>query len=92
MQKYVRNFLAKGNPNGASLANWGTWNNAPGVQKLMIFDADATKSRSGMNSEYYDESDTFAQMRRGLTKAEYNILVKSLFKGRFFMPEVVPEY
>lgn len=92
MQKYVGNFLAKGNPNGASLANWDTWNNAPGVQKLMSFDADATKSRSGMDSEYYDEADTFAQMRRGLTKAEYNILVKSLFKGRFFMPEIVPEY
>lgn len=92
MQKYVGNFLAKGDPNGASLANWDTWNNAPGVQKLMIFDADATKSRSGMNSEYYDEADTFAQMRSGLTKAEYNILVKSLFEGRFFMPEVVPEY
>lgn len=92
MQKYVGNFLAKGNPNGASLANWDTWNNAPGVQKLMIFDADAAKSRSGMNSEYYDEADTFAQMRKGLTKAEYNILVKSLFEGRFFMPEVVPEY
>ena len=45
-----------------------------------------------MDSEYYDEADTFAQMRRGLTKAEYNILVKSLFKGRFFMPEIVPEY
>lgn len=92
MQKYVGNFLAKGNPNGASLANWDTWNNAPGVQKLMIFDADAAKSRSGMSSEYYDEADTFAQMRRGLTKAEYNILVHSLFEGRFFMPDNVPEY
>lgn len=92
MQKYVGNFLAKGNPNGASLANWDTWNNALGVQKLMIFDADAAKSRSGMSSEYYDEADTFAQMRRGLTKAEYNILVHSLFEGRFFMPDNVPEY
>lgn len=92
MQKYVGNFLATGNPNGASLANWGTWNNVAGAQKIMIFDANNTKSTSGMSSEYYDEADTFAQMRQSLTKSEYNILVKSLFADRFFMPVVVPEY
>ncbi len=92
MQKYIGNFLATGNPNGASLANWGTWNNAAGAQKIMIFDADSTKSTSGMSSEYYDETDTFAQMRQVLTKSEYNILVKSLFADRFFMPPIVPEY
>lgn len=92
MQKYVTNFLASGNPNGSSLANWGTWNNASGAQKIMIFDADSEKSTSGMSSEFYDEMGTFSQMRANLTKSEYNILVKSLFADRFFMPEVVPEY
>lgn len=92
MQKYVGNFLAGGNPNGTSLANWSTWNNTSGANKIMIFDADNTKSTSGMSSEYYDEKDTFAQMRSSLTKSEYNILVKSLFADRFFMPAIVPEY
>lgn len=92
MQKYVGNFLATGNPNGTSLAAWETWNNVSGAQKIMIFDADNTKSTSGMSSEYYDEADTFAQMRANLTKSEYNILVKSLFADRFFMPALVPEY
>lgn len=92
MQKYVTNFLASGNPNGSSLANWGTWNNASGAQKIMIFDADSEKSTSGMSSEFYDEMGTFSQMRANLTKSEYNILVKSLFADRFFMPAVVPEY
>lgn len=92
MQNYVGNFLATGNPNGTSLANWDTWNNVSGANKIMIFDADSTKSRSGMDSEYYDETDTFAQMRSGLSKSEYNILVNSLFTERFFMPETVPGY
>lgn len=92
MQGYIGNFLATGNPNGGSFTNWDTWNNVPGAKKIMIFDADSTKSRSGMDSEYYDEADTFSQMRSGLTKSEYNILVKSLFTGRFFMPETVPVY
>jgi para-nitrobenzyl esterase len=92
MQKYVANFLASGNPNDASLVNWGTWNNISGVDKIMSFNADATKNTSAMSSEYYDETDTFNQMRAALTKSEYNILVKSLFADRFFMPETVPEY
>lgn len=92
MQKYIGNFLASGNPNGSSLANWGTWNNVSGAHKIMIFDANLTKSTSGMSSQYYDENNTFAQMRSALTKSEYNILTKSLFQGRFFMPQMVPEY
>lgn len=92
MQKYIGNFLSTGNPNDSSLQNWGTWNNVIGADKIMSFDADATKSISGMSNEYYDENDTFAQMRAALTKSEYNILVKSLFSGRFFMPDTVPEY
>lgn len=92
MQKYVGNFLAAGNPNEASLGEWGTWNNVSGADKIMIFDADNTKSISGMSSEYYDENDTFVQMKASLTSSEYNILVNSLFEGRFFMPEIVPQY
>lgn len=92
MQQYVSNFLLTGNPNQASLVNWGTWNSTAGVPKIMIFDANLTDSTSGMSSEYYDEMDTFAQMRSTLTKSEYNILVKSLFADRFFMPALVPEY
>lgn len=92
MQKYVGNFLLAGNPNGASLSEWGTWNNIPGMNKIMRFDADNAKSISGMSSEYYDESNTFGQMRTSLTKEDYDILVNSLFAGRFFMPEIVPQY
>lgn len=92
MQKYVGNFLNSGNPNGVSLDTWDTWNNVTGVDKIMIFDADNTANRSSMSSEYYNEAETFAQMRSQLTKSEYNILVKSLFAERFFMPEIVPEY
>ena len=92
MQKYIGNFLATGNPNGTGLANWGTWNNVPGVLKIMNFDADLTQSTSKMSSDFYDEANTFAQMRANLTKSEYNILVNSLFKGRFFMPEQAPSY
>lgn len=92
MQKYIGNFLATGNPNDSSLANWGTWNNVAGAQKIMNFDASATKSTSKMSTEYYEESATFAQMKASLTKSEYNILVKSLFADRFFMPGNVPEY
>ncbi|MCM1246084.1 MAG: carboxylesterase family protein [Roseburia sp.] len=92
MQKYIANFLAAGNPNGESLGEWGTWNSVPGMDKIMSFNADHTKSISAMSSEYYDESDTFNQMRAMLAKADYDILVNSLFKGRFFMPEIVPQY
>ena len=58
----------------------------------MYFDADAAKNTSHMSNEYYDEAVTFSQMRAALTKQEYNILVKSLFAERFFMPQHVPEY
>lgn len=92
MQKYVSNFLLTGNPNGELLSEWGTWNNIPGMNKIMIFNADQTKSISGMSSEYYDESNTFGQMRVTLTKEDYDVLVNSLFAGRFFMPETVPQY
>lgn len=92
MQKYIGNFLANGNPNGADLTNWGTWNNVPGVPKVMSFDANKTKSIVQMSGEYYDEMSTFAQMRAGLSKSEYNILVNSLFANRFFMPEQPPAY
>lgn len=92
MQKYIGNFLATGDPNGAGLTSWGTWNNVPGSAKVMSFDADKTKSIVQMSSEYYDEADTFAQMRASLSKSEYNILVNSLFADRFFMPKQAPGY
>ena len=92
MQQYIGNFLATGNPNGNNLSNWGMWNNAAGADKVMYFDADAAKNTSHMSNEYYDEAVTFSQMRAALTKQEYNILVKSLFAERFFMPQHVPEY
>ncbi len=92
MQKYIGNFLATGNPNGAGLVNWGTWNNVPGAAKVMSLDANQTKSIVQMSSEQYSESDTFSQMRSSLTKSEYNILVNSLFADRLFMPENVPGY
>lgn len=92
MQKYIGNFLATGNPNGKTLANWDTWNNVAGANKVMYFNANAAQSTSQMSSDSYDAAVTFSQMRAALTKSEYNILVNSLFTGRFFMPENVPEY
>lgn len=92
MQQYIGNFLATGNPNGKNLTNWSEWNNAAGIDKVMYFDADAAQNTSHMSSESYDGAVTFSQMRAALTKQEYNILTKSLFTGRFFMPEIVPEY
>ncbi len=92
MQKYIGNFLASGNPNGAPLVGWSTWNSVPGASKLMVFNSNQTRSISGMSSEMYSESVTFDWMRANLTELEYGILVGSLFDGRFFMPEHVPSY
>ncbi len=92
MQKYISNFIVSGNPNSSDLPGWGTWVYAEGSPKIMSFDANATSSTSAMSSEHYREADTFAQMRSSLTKSEYNLMTKSLLKGRFFMPDNVPEY
>lgn len=92
MQKYVGNFLATGNPNSVGLTNWEKWSPFAGSQNVMSFDANQTKSVVQMTSELYNEADIFANMRVYLTKAEYNILVKSLLADRFFMPENVPAY
>lgn len=92
MQKYFGNFLATGNPNGTGLANWEKWSPLAGSQNVMSFDADQNKSIAQMTAELYDETEIFANMRANLTKAEYNILVKSLFADRFFMPKDVPQY
>ncbi|WP_026835889.1 carboxylesterase family protein [Eubacterium xylanophilum] len=92
MQKYIGNFVKSGNPNATGLANWGTWNSANNSNKIMIFNSNATKSTSAMSSEMYSSGGTFSLMKSGCTKAEYNILINSLFKDRFFMPETVPSY
>ncbi len=92
MQQYIGSFLINGNPNQPSLTPWGTWDPNPGVNKVMIFDANKKKQVSAMSSEHYRENETFQQMRANLTKSEYNIITKSLLAERFFVPENMPEY
>lgn len=92
MRAYLKNFMATGNPNGGTLPIWTTWNPAPGVVKIMHFDAGLEKASSAMSNEMYDTTSILKLTKQNTSEAGYKALTESLWKGRFFMPAVLPDY
>lgn len=91
MRSYLKNFMVKGNPNGASLPLWTTWNSIPGIDKIMHLDAKLKKVSSAMSTEMYDVNTIFSDLTRYTTEEEYKALTESLWAGRFFfMPLGIP--
>lgn len=86
MQSYIGNFLKFGNPNGSGLASWDAWNQNPGRNKTMIFDASAAADSSYMTSMYYNRNDIGALMATMLTAAQRNVITNKVLGGRYFMP------
>ncbi|MGN1206109.1 MAG: carboxylesterase family protein [Eubacterium sp.] len=87
MQKYIGEFLKSGSPDVPGLNAWNTWNNAPGVNKLMVFDATSTKASAVMDSQMYSVEETFANLKAEANEEEYRILMDVMFKDRNFMPQ-----
>ena len=91
MRSYLKNFMVKGNPNGASLPAWTTWNPIPGAGKIMHFDAKLKKVSTVLSAEMYDANTIFANVKSQTTEEEYKALTESLWAGRFFvMPVEIP--
>lgn len=86
MRKYLKNFMIKGNPNGASLPSWTTWNPFLGSKKTMHLNAKKNKVSSEMSSELYDTYSILNQVKQKTTADEYKALTEHLWKGSFFMP------
>lgn len=85
MQKYIKNFLKKGNPNGGSLIKWKVWKDTPGSKKIMNFNAGKQKATSKMSVEKYDPVLIRYAMSKNLTAQEYTFLTETVLKGRYFM-------
>ena len=87
MQKYVGGFLLNGSPNAEGLNVWNEWNAAPGVNKIMLFNATAKKASAVMSPQMYSDDETFASLKAEANEEEYRILMDVMFKDRFFMPK-----
>lgn len=85
MRSYLKNFMVKGNPNGAALPQWNTWNAVPGWGKILHFNATLKKASTAMKAEQYDVAAILRTVRTNTTEEEYKALTKSLWEGRFFM-------
>lgn len=92
MRSYLKNFMAKGNPNGTSLAKWKVWKNTYGYKRIMHLNAKKKKVTSAMSTEMYNVNSIFSVLKKNTDKEEYTALVDSLWAGRFFMPQIVPVY
>ena len=87
MQKYVGGFLLNGSPNAEGLNIWSEWNAAPGVNKIMLFNATAKKASAVMSPQMYSDDETLAGLKAEANEEEYRILMDVMFKDRFFMPK-----
>ena len=87
MQKYVGGFLLNGSPNADGLNIWSEWNAAPGVNKIMLFNATAKKASAVMSPQMYSDDETLAGLKAEANEEEYRILMDVMFKDRFFMPK-----
>ena len=87
MQKYVGGFLLNGSPNAEGLNIWSEWNAAPGVNKIMLFNATAKKASAVMSPQMYSDDETLAGLKAEANEEEYSILMDDMFKDRFFMPK-----
>ena len=85
MQKYIKNFLRKGNPNGGSLIRWKVWNDVAGSKKIMHFNAGKQKVTSKMSVEKYDPAMILYTMSKNLAAQEYDYLTETVLTGRYFM-------
>lgn len=84
MQKYVKNFLHKGNPNGKGLITWKKWKkNASG--NILRLDATCRKTVIRRTSCYINKTNVFSRMKKTLSKKRYNLLINGNFANRFFM-------
>ncbi len=86
MRQYIGNFLRNGNPNSSKLSTWNSWNNVPGANKVMIFSATKDYETSNMSSQYYTNASIDYLMRVSLTSAQYDVIMKKVLAGRYFMP------
>lgn len=85
MQSYVGEFLKNGSPNAQGLGTWATWNAAPGVNKIMLFNATAKKASAVMSPQMYADAETLNQLKIEANEEEYRILMDVMFANRFFM-------
>lgn len=92
MRNYVANFLLTGNPNGNSLMQWNTWNPLVGIDKIMMFNAGKEAVTSAMSTQMYDRDEIFRNLCNVTAESDYDLLTKSLFADRFFMPDLIPSY
>ncbi|URZ07019.1 carboxylesterase family protein [Clostridium felsineum] len=84
MDSYLKNFLYTGNPNGNKLTKWGTWQTSNKKARIMKFDATTNTSLTSMSKEHLVKQDIIDEMNSSLPKNERDIIVNSLFNGRFF--------
>lgn len=87
MQQYIAQFLKDGTTNVAEQPVWTTWNNIPGIEKLMLFNADMTTASASMDAQMYSNEETLTALKAEANEEEYRILMDVMFKNRFFMTE-----
>lgn len=90
--KYLKNFLSTGNPNGESLTEWSVW--TPQNTKSLVLDADASKSVVEMKDVSTTYEDIIAKMDADQTvsneiKAE---IIKNVLNGRWFSDTLDKHY
>ena len=86
IRSYFANFLRTGNPNGPGLTQWNPWSNQEGTPKMLMLDADLTRTRISMTSDHTVEEDVFRQLLsdNSLSEDRRSFLVENVLNGRFF--------
>lgn len=92
MQKYMKNFLKRGNPNGSDLKNWKQWSQGGATGNILKFDATKRRAIIKKTTRSLSKDNIFYRMRTELSETRYNLLISGTLADRFFMPEKIPEY
>lgn len=90
--KYLKNFLSTGNPNGEALTEWSVW--TPENTKSLVLDADDSKAVVEMKDVSTTYEDIISQMDADQTVAsEIKAgIIKNVLNGRWFSEALDKHY
>lgn len=90
--KYLKNFLSTGNPNGEALTEWSVW--TPENTKSLVLDADASKAVVEMKDVSTTYEDIISQMDAEQTVAPEikEGIIKNVLNGRWFSEALDKHY
>ncbi|MCF0254280.1 MAG: carboxylesterase family protein, partial [Duodenibacillus sp.] len=94
LQRYIGNFVATGDPNGAGLAQWQPWDKSGKGASCLFLDADKERAWAEMGNCRIDPKATFAAMRADMTVSEEAkaLLIGKVMDGRFFSAPLDAEF